>query len=331
MFGKEWKRIDFLVALLLFVPVLTLSFKESFAQKKDYPVKAIKLIAGTQPGGADDLAARTWTDEFAKMLGVPVVVFNHPGGGGSLGAAEAAKADPDGYTLLAASSGAMGFNTAMNPKLPYDTPRDFVPIGCFATGATLIVVNSSSPFKTVDELLDYARKNPGKLNCGTAGVGVISYFNFELLKYYAKVDISHVPFQGSPPAVTALLGNHVDLACIALSPVSGHLKANRLRGLVTTVRLKEFPDVPLFSEKGLAEAGLVSWWALFAPHRIPKEVHRKLAVTFEKVAKDPGVMKKLEDIGYTPYYLDPNAFDRLIRDDLKKMVEMVKTIGIKPE
>ena len=325
--GRE--KIVLGLLLLLSISILTLSVQDSFAQK--YPTKSIKIIAGTTPGGADDLATRTWTDEFSKAMGVPVVVFNHPGGGGSVGAAEAAKADPDGYTLLGASSGAMGFNTAMNPKLPYDTLRDFVPIGCFATAATLIIVNSNSPFKTIEELLDYARKNPGKLNCGSAGVGVISYFNYELFKYYAKVDISHVPFQGSPPAVTALLGNHVDLICLALGPVSGHIKAGRLRGLVTTVKIKEFPDIPLFSEKGLAEAGLVSWWAFFAPAKIPKEVHTKLAATFEKVAKDPAVTKKLENIGYNPYYLDPAAFDRLLRTDLKKMAEMVKTIGIKPD
>jgi tripartite-type tricarboxylate transporter receptor subunit TctC len=277
------------------------------------------------------LATRTWTDEFSKALGVPVVVFNNPGGGGSVGAAEAAKADPDGYTLLGASQGPAAFSIALNPSLPYYTPRDFVPIGSFCAGATLIVVNSSSPFKTVDALLDNARKNPGKLNCGTAGVGVVSYFNFELVKYYAKVDITHVPFQGSPPAVTALLGNHVDLACLPLPPISGHLKAGRLRGLVTTVKLKEFSEIPLFSDRGLAEAEMVTWWGLFAPAKIPKEVHTKLATTFERVAKDPGVINKLEAIGYTSYYLDANTFDKLIRDDLKKMTEMVKTIGIKPE
>ncbi|MGZ7108927.1 MAG: Bug family tripartite tricarboxylate transporter substrate binding protein [Methanobacterium sp.] len=110
----------------------------------------------------------------------------------------------------------------------------------------------------------------------------------------------------------------MDLICIALSPVSGHMKAGRLRGLVTTVKAKEFPNIPLFSEKGLAEAGLVSWWAFFAPSKTPKDVQAKLVTTFEKVAKDPGVMKKLDDIGYNPFYMEPVAFDKLIRTDIKQ-------------
>jgi len=319
-----------LTTFFLIFLILILSVEGSFAQKKGYPEKAIKLIVGTQPGGLIDLGARAWSDDLAKKLGVPVIISNQGGGGGTLALTDASKAKPDGYTLAAASQTPVVISPAIT-NLPYDSTRDFVPIGAFGVTPTLIVVNSSSNFKTMEELLDYAKKNPGKLNCGSAGVGTISHFDLELIKFYQKVDIVHVPFKGSTPAVTAILGNHVDLLCIALPALPGHLKAGRIRGLATTTKIKEFPDIPLFSEKGLAQAGMATWAGFFAPAKIPRDVHKKLAVAFEEVVKDAGVIQRLEGVGFSPYYVGPDALAKLIKEELERTSEIAKKAGIKQE
>ena len=331
MLRKDWNKIFTLIPFLLGILLLPFPSKESFAQKKGYPEKPIKLIVGTQPGGLIDLGARAWCDEFAKRLGVPVMIMNIGGASGTIALAEASKAKPDGYTLVAATQTPMVISPTVTLKLPYDSTKDFVPIGTFGVTPTLFVVNSNSPFKTIDELLDYAKKNPGKLICGGAGVAAISNFSLELIKFYEKVDIKYVPFKGAAPAVTALLGNHVDFLLTTLPTLSGHLRAARFRGLATTTKFKEFPEIPLFSEKRLAGAGMETWAGFFAPVKIPKEAHRKLVETFEAVVKDQGVIQRLENVGYVPYYIGPDALAKLIKEELSKIAEMAKRAGIEPE
>lgn len=331
MFRKGWKKIGLFTALLTAFLILTFSFKESLAQRGEYPSKIIKIIVTSAAGGLTDMGVRAWSDEAAKRLGVPVVIFNQAGGAGTLATAEASKAKPDGYTLLASSQAAMVVGPAINPNLPYDTARDFTPICTFGTTPQLIAVNSTAPFKNFEELLDYAKKNPGKLNCASPGVGTISHFDLELIKFYEKVDMVHVPFKSTPPALAAVLGNHVDVLFIPLPPIVGHLRAGRLRGLLTTTRLKEFPDIPLYSEKGLAQAGMASWAGVFAPAHIPTEIHKKLVETFEKVTKDPGVVKNLENVGYVSFYTGPEAVAKLMSEEFQKLSAIAKYAGIKQE
>lgn len=331
MFGMNWKKIVILVPLLFVFLISTFSYEVSFAQKKEYPEKAIKLVVVTQPGGLTDLGTRAWSDEFSKRLGVPVVILNQGGGAGTLATADASKAKPDGYTLLSGSQTPLIIGPTINPNLPYNSMKDFIPIGTYGITPTLIVVNSSSPFKTIEEILDHAKKNPGKLNCGSAGIGTISQFDLELVKFYKKLDIVHVPFKGAAAAVTALLGNHVDLLFVVYPPLPGHLKAGRLRGLATTSKIKEFPDIPLFSEKGLAQAGMATWVGLFAPAKIPKNVHMKLVNTFREVANDPGVIQKMEAVGFAPYYFGPDAVAKLMKEELVIASEIAKKAEIKGE
>jgi len=331
MSNRKRKLIFFCATISLTLMCSTLSLRESSAQK-GYPEKAIKLIVGTQPGGLIDLGARAWSDDLSKKLGVPILIQNQGGGGGTLALTDASKAKPDGYTLAAASQTPIVISPTVTPGgLPYDSAKDFVPIGAFGITPTLIVVNSTSPFKTIEELLDYAKKNPGKLNFGSAGVGTISHFDLELIKIYARIDVAHVPFKGSTPAVSALLGNHVDALIIALPALPGQIKAGRIRGLATTTKINDFPDIPLFSEKGLKEAGMATWAGFFAPAKISPEVHKKLAQAFESVVKDQAVIRKLENVGFTSYYLGPDALAKLIKEELISTAEIAKKAGIKPE
>jgi tripartite-type tricarboxylate transporter receptor subunit TctC len=330
MFGKDLKKMVIFTFPWFFI--LTVCLKESSAQGEGYPDKPIKLIVGTQPGGASDLGTRAWSDEFSKKLGVPMVIINQGGGGGTVALANAAGAKPDGYTLASVTAIPVSIAPAVDSSLPYDTIKDLAPIGIFGITPLLIVVNANSPFKTIEELLDYAKKNPGKLNCGTAGAGTIAHIDLEIVKFYGKVEIDHVPFKASAPATAALLGNHVDLNFTAMTPVMGHLKAGRMRALLTTNRIKEFPDVPLFSEKGFPQAGMAMWTGLLAPAKIPKEIHKKLVGTFEEVVvKNQGVIEKLNNVGLTPFYLGPDDMAKRIKDEMRVISDIAKKAGIKLE
>jgi tripartite-type tricarboxylate transporter receptor subunit TctC len=308
-----------LIACFLAVPGTA-----SYGQKKEFPEREIKITCATA-GSVSDLWSRAIADDYSKILNVPVVVDNRGGGLSQLVVVK--KAKPDGYTLAYISqSNVVTFLTGSNP--PVDLMKDFVPIGSLGNFPTLIVVESSSPFLTFEDLINYAKKNPGKLNCGSAGL-LISYFNFELLKRHAKVDIQVVQFKGSSPATAALLGKHVDLLTLSPTAIVGLMKAGRIRALLTTQKLKDFPNIPLFSEKGLSEAGMNAWSGLFAPTGIPKDARNKLIDAFEKLAKDPNVVKRLEMLDYSADYLKPSELGVVLKQDHEKIGAIVKELGLK--
>lgn len=329
MSKKGWKRIIFWAPLLLLSLTLTFSFEESFAQKKGYPEKPIKIIVPVNPGGQSDLAIRSGSEELSKKLGVSVFIVNEAGGGGTIAAAELSKAKPDGYTLFGAPMNTMLIAPAMNPKINYSI-NDFTPVCMISASPMVCAVNSTSPFKTIEALLDYAKKNPGKLN-GGAPVASTGHLDLELIKYHAKVDIVTVPFKGSPEGTTALLGNHIDVYVGALAPLLGHLRSGRLRGLMTTNKLKELPDIPLFSEKGLAQAGMTTWVGILAPLNLPKEIQKKLVDAYGDVMKEPGVLKTLDNAGFAPYYVGPEAMAKIMHDESERVIAIVKATNIKQD
>jgi len=222
----------------------------------------------------------------------------------------------------------MAVGVAIDPTPPIDLFKDFVPIGGFGYFPQLVAVEKSSPFATYEDLINYARKNPGKLKCGSAGVTMISSFSFELLKQQTKLDIVMVPFKAAPQATTALLGKHVDLVALPPQSLLGFLKSGRVRILLSTQRLKDYPNVPLFAEKGLKEAGINAWLGLAAPSLVPKEVQKKLADAFEKVAKDPKIMERIETFNFTPEYLNSTDFLATMKRDYEKIVKVAKEAGI---
>jgi len=295
----------------------------SYGQEKGFPNREIKVLVATA-GSGSDLWARAWVDEYAKVVKVPVIVVNKGGGLGSQ--IDTARAKPDGYTLTYLSQTHI-IECAATSKPPVDLVKAFVPIGAFGTFPTIIAVEKSSPFTSFENLIEYANKNPKKLKCGTAGF-VVSHFNFELLKKLTKTDIVMVPFKGSAPAVTALLGNHVDVVSLSPPAVAGLLKAGRVRGLIATQKFRDFPDIPSFSEKGFGDVALTSWSALFGPSGIPNEIHRKLVDSFERMAKDPNSIKKLEALGYVAEYQSPEYLETKLKKDIEKITPLVKEVGI---
>lgn len=319
---NKWTGCLALILCLLVIPTIN-----SYGQKKEYPEREIKILVGTTPGGVSDLYTRAWSDEFGKILKVPVIVVNEAGASGMAALIEGATARPDGYTLTYISqSNVVGY--AISTKPGFDLFKDFVPLGAFGSFPTLVVVEQSSPFITFEDMIEYAKKNPGKLKCGSAGATIISHFNFELLKQYTKVNIVMVPFKGSPPAVTALLGKHVDLLSLSPSALIGLLQAGRVRALLTSQRLKDYPKVPLFSEKGLTEAGLSAWSGLFAQSAVPNEIIKKLTDSFEKIAKDPNIIGRIDKLGFTADYQNPTQLGMTLKKDFEKISAVAKAAGI---
>lgn len=319
--GMRMRRFGYVLSILC---LLTFFNLDAYGE---YPDKPIKIYATTTAGGTADLWIRAWSEEFSKILKVPIIIQPEGGASGMAALIEAAKAKPDGYTLTyVAQSNVVGF--AVSTKSPFDLFKDFVPLGACGSTSTVIVVEKSSPFQTYDELVDYAKKNPGKLKCGSAGATVVSHFNFELLKHYTNLDFIMVPFKGSPQAITALLGKHVDLVCTYAVPLQGLVKSGRVRTLLTTRKLNDQQDVPTFAEKGLAKAALLGWAGIIAPMGVPKEVQAKLIDAFQKVTKYPEVIKRLEVLGFSTEYSSPGDIAKQMKEDYEKIRTVAKQVGI---
>lgn len=315
------------VAILCF---LAFAVTDTMAQKKEYPERPVKILVTTGPGGVGDLWVRAWSEEYSRILKTPMVIVNEGGASGRAALIEAAKAKPDGYTLVdITQSLVVGF--AISSKPSFDLFKDFVALGALGSFPTLIAVEKSSPFATFDDLVDYAKNNPGKLRCASSGVTMIGHFNFELVKQHMKLDIVTVPFRTGPQAVTAFLGKHVDLITLPPQSLIGHLKAGRARALLTTQKLKDYPNVPLFSEKGMTEAGLSSWIGMFAPSGIEKDIQKKLTDSFERLSKDPKVIERIENLGFTPEYLSPAQLTEKMKTDFQKIKAVAKEAGIREE
>ena len=295
----------------------------SYGQGKGYPEKEIKIICGAA-GSNSDICARIWADGLVKILKVPVVMANR--GGGMTSQVELKRSKPDGYTLCYTSSSTLATQLT-TPQPPLYIEKDLFPIGALGGFPTVILVEQSSPFATFDALVDFAKKNPGKLNGGACSM-MASHFNLELMKVYSKLDFALVEFRGgSSEAITALLGKHIDFLSLSPAAAIGLLKAGKLRILLTTHKLNDYPNLPLFSEKGLGEAGLLAWTGLHAPLGLQKDVQNKLVDAFAKMAKDPDVLKRIDNLGYTDDYLNPIEWAAIIKKDAEKL--SIVTKGLK--
>lgn len=295
----------------------------------EYPNRQIEFIIPFPPGGPADTAARIIQPQLSATLGVPIVLVNKPGGGGALGAGFVAKATPDGYTVYATTNSTLTIITAMQPDLPY-RPTDFVPIGSYMADVGVFTVRAGSPWKTLEEFVDYAKKNPGKLSYGSGGLGTVTFFTMELFKLAYGLDITHVPFQGTGPVKNAIMGGHVTLASSGLSAVAPLIKSGDLIPLVTTAprRLPAFPNVPTMAEKGFPAASLNIWMGLYVPAKTPGEIVDKLARALEKTMQHPSVVAAVERAGMFVDYHDPEATRKLEESEHAAVKKVIARLGI---
>lgn len=314
----------------LLVMGLALLAPSLVSAQTEYPKRQIELIVPFPPGGPSDAAARIIQPQMSADLGVPVVIVNKSGGGGALGADYVAKARPDGYTLYFAGNTPLTILIAMQPNVRYRL-SDFVPIGSTMADFGTIVTRAANPWKTLEEVVDYARKNPGKLDYGSTGVGTLSALSMEIFKMSNGLDITHVPFQGTGPVKNAILGGHVQLASIgSFSLVAPLLKSGDLIALVTTApkRLPAYPNVPTMAEKGFPEATLNIWQLLAAPAKTPQSIVERLAKALEKTMRDPAVVAAVEKVGMTVFFHGPEETRRLLESEYQVVNKVVQRLGI---
>lgn len=295
----------------------------------DYPRRQIEFIIPFPPGGPADTAIRIIQPQLSANLGVPIVLVNKPGGGGALGGDFVARTKPDGYTIYATTNSTLTIITAMQSDLPY-RHTDFAPIGSYMADLGVITAKTGASWKTLDELVDYAKRNPGKLSYGSAGLGTVSFFTMELFKIAYGLDIAHVPFQGTGPVKNAILGGHVQLASSGFGSMAPLIKSGDLMPLVTTSpkRVAEFPNVPTMAEKGFPEASLNIWMGLYVPAKAPKEVIDKLVKALAATVKEPSVIAATEKAGMLIDHRDPEATRKLLDVEHEAVKKVVQRLGI---
>jgi len=291
-----------------------------------YPSRPIQLIIPIPAGGGGDVNGRILAEELGKILGQQVIVTNKPGGSETLGTDILAKSKKDGYTLEYTGASAMVYSRVNSPEIvPYDPIKDFDHLGTHTFFPIAVAVQASSPWKTFNELIDYAKMNPGKLRVSTSGVGSGANFDVELTQSLTGAQLSHVPFKGGEAVVTALLGGHVEVSYDILGKFLPHVEAGKLRLLLVTKKVTSLPNLPTIRELGYKRDLLSGWHGMFGPAGMPEEVLRVLLPAIEKAVKQPEGKAKIEKLGYVVDYKSPEELKKLIIDDY----ETVKAIAVK--
>ena len=310
---------------------LAIVFTAGAALAQGFPNKQIRLVAPSAPGDAPDVIARLVAEKLSATLGQQVVVDNKPGAGGVVGSEIVAKAPADGYTLIMGNAGSHGINAAVYTKLPYDIQRDFAPVSQIAVAPNIFIVNPSVPAKTIQEFIAYAKTKPGQLNYASGGNGSSSHMSMELLKTMAGIDVAHVPYKGSTPALTDLIGGQASIMSVNLPPAVPHVKSGRLRALAVTTKTRSplLPDVPTVAESGLPDFETVAWFGVLAPAATPKDVVARLSAEIAKIAKSPEMRERLSALGAEPVGSTPEESAAIIARDIAKWTTLAKSVGIR--
>jgi tripartite-type tricarboxylate transporter receptor subunit TctC len=297
----------------------------------DYPTKPITLMIGFAPGGPSDVMARIITRKMEDILKQPFVIENRAGAGGSIAGAAVARAVPDGYTVLLATGSLLAINVSLYKNLGYDPEKDFEPITMVGTQTNVLYVHPSLPAKTLGELIAYAKANPGKLSFGSGGNGTPAHLAGELLKIEAKIDMTHVPFRGTGPALQAVIGGHVPMAYNPPPPLIPHLQSGTIRALAITTlkRTAALPDVPTIAELGFPGFEATTWHGIVAPAGTPKEVVATLHRAAAAALNDAEVRKALSDLGVDIVANTPEEFRAYIASEIPKWAAIVKASGAK--
>jgi tripartite-type tricarboxylate transporter receptor subunit TctC len=314
-------------ALALAVIVAAAGMSPAAAQA--YPDKPIRIMAPFPPGGLVDVLARALGEEMSMSLGQPVIIENKPGAGGNIGADVAAKAAPDGYTLLMTSPGIQSINQFLYKSMPFDPEKAFVPISMVADMSMLVAVHPKTKIKTLNELIAFARANPGKLNFGSAGIGTTGHLGQELLMHVGKMKFTHVPYRGAAPSVQDLIAGQIDGVVDNPPTVLPHIAAGTITALAVAAkqRLAVLPNVPTAAEAGLPGWEASSWFGLVAPAGTPPAVIARLHAEVAKAMKSPA-MQKLSARGMRMVGDSPEEFGKFIVAERKKWGEIIRAADI---
>lgn len=310
---------------------LALAFAVSAASAQNYPTKPIRLICPFPPGGAVDIASRATSAELTKILGQAVAVENKPGAGGNLGGADAARSAPDGYTVFMTTSGIQAINPALYAKMPFDPNKDLAPVAPLVSLNNVLVVHPSVPAKSVKEVIDLAKKQPGKWTYASSGNGTTIHMSGAMFTQLTGTDILHIPYKGSAPAVTDLLAGQTHMMFDNIPSALPHIKSGKLRALATTGAKRDpaLADLPTVAEAGVKgyESGV--WFGLSVPAGTPREIIQRLNGAALQATKSPDFIKRMTDLGYNIIPGTPEQMESMLKTEVARWAPVVKASGAK--
>jgi tripartite-type tricarboxylate transporter receptor subunit TctC len=320
------------VAALAAVPLIALV--QSFpALAQAWPSKPIRLVVPYPPGGSTDLLARTIGQKVGESLGQTIVIDNRAGAGGMLGSDMVARSSPDGYTILLGTGATHGLTLLLSKTVPYDPVRDFTAITAAVEVPIILCVHPSIPGTTATDLVDWAKKNPGKLAYGSSGTGSPQHLSGELFKHVTGIDMVHVPYKGAAPAVQDLIGGQIPAVFTTLSTALPHIRGGKIRvvGFVEARRQPSVPEIPTIGESIPGYAMPASWLGFFGPADLPEAILKRTNAEIVKAVQSPEVRAKLEAAGMPVVGTSPEEFARMVREDIETFRKIVAAAGIKPE
>lgn len=294
-----------------------------------YPARPIRLIVPFPPAGGTDIMSRVVANKLAEMTSWSIVVENHPGAGGNIGVSLAAKAPNDGYTIVMGQTSNLAINPTLYKHLPYEPAKDFSPITTIASAPLVLVVAADSPYKTLGDIIDAAKKEPGKLSFASPGNGTVAHMTIEMLQKSAGVKFSHVPYKGSAQAITDLIGGYVKVFMSSVPTAISQIKSGRMRAIAVTSagRSNDLPDVPTINEAGYKGFDAATWFGLLAPKGTPADVIALLNGKVNQVLKMPDVRKRIELEGASVLGSTPQQFESLLKTDMVKWGQVVRESG----
>ena len=303
------------------------------AAAQQWPAKPIKIVIPFVPGGPSDTVGRAIGSKFQEYLGQPAVVENRPGANGAIAAEFVAKSDPDGYTILVGSIGVFSINAALYKELRYNPVRDFAPITLAVTTPNVLVTKLDFPAKSVKELVEMMRKQPGKISFGSSGTGSSDHLTLELFTQMTDTKGIHVPYKGGAAVVTDLLGGQVDASFQNLGTVATQIKAGKIRPLAVTAKARspQIPDVPTMVEAGYPDLIVTSWQAAGAPIKTPKEIVARLNDAAVRALRSPEIRERLVGIGFDVVASTPEEFGAFMKGEVERWTKVVERGGIKPD
>jgi len=303
------------------------------AQGQAFPSKPIRIVIPFVAGGSSDIVGRAIGSKFQEILGQPAVVENKPGANGAIAAEFVAKSDPDGYTVLVGSIGVFSINAALFKDLRYNPVRDFAPISLVVTTPNVLITKPALAANSMKELVDEAKKSPGKLSYCSSGTGSSDHLTAELLNQLAGISALHVPYKGGAACQTDIMGGQVDVSFQNLGAVTNYIKGNRMKALAVTAKTRhpQLPNVPTVGEAGFPGLVVTSWQAAAAPAKTPREVVAKLNEATVRALRSPDVSERMNQIGFDVVASSPEEFGRFMKDEVERWTTVVNRGGIKPE
>ncbi len=319
--------------LVAFAAAAAALYAMPWAQAQTYPNRPVTLVLGFAPGGPSDVMARIFSKKLEQVLGQPVIIENRTGAGGNIAGEQVARATPDGYTILLGTSGILAANASLYKRTGFDAQADFAPITLVGAQANVLIINPDVPAKSLKELIAYAKANPRKLSFASGGHGSSPHLSGELLKAEANIDIIHVPYKGTGPALQDIIAGHVQMMFSAVSPAKPHIESGKVRALAvsTLKRTALLPEVGSVAELAIPGFEATAWHAVVAPAKIPKDVQAKLHSAMMTTLKDEAVNKQLTNLGLDVMPTTPEQLAAYIKAEIPKWAKIIQASGAKVE